>query len=226
MWRRRICFRPIQFIISKTIRKGSDKAIFHFCIQSKKGTDDYVLNYYDAVLQKEVALEKEVNGIDIAILEKRMRGIDWRSVFHLGDTDVIPIEEKKLWEEARVIESIICDLARLDEGKDSELALHLKQKFWAGTNYQTFTGTLFANKLKDELCQRFFLQDENIISSDEAFRFLQNRWLERELKARQRSEKHVERNSPSGTDNYGHDAHTHKKRKKPRPISNSGDKSI
>ncbi|WP_121356775.1 hypothetical protein [Flavisolibacter nicotianae] len=219
----RICFQPPQFVVSRVLQKGSEKAIFHFCITRQTGTGNYVLDFYDAVLQKEAALAEEIDGINLALLNHRMVEVDWQKVLRSGSAEASTTEERKIWAEAEAIEGIVRDLAKLEKTGGAEAALRLKQKYWAGTEYQEFTGTSLSGKVKDEISQRFFLQDESIISADEAFRFLQNRWLERKLQVKRRSEKHSELTSQEGTGKHRYSDDVRKKRKKRRPISNPGD---
>lgn len=218
----RICFQPAQFVISRVLQKGSEKAIFHFCIKCNTETGNYVLDFYDAVLQKEAALAEEMNGINIGLLDKRMMEIDWQKALRLENAEANTTEEKKMWEEAEAIEGIVSDLTKLEKSNGADAALRLKQKHWAGTEYQEFTGTALSGKIKDEISQRFFLQDNNIISADEAFRFLQNRWLERELQVKRRSEKHIELNTQEGTGKHRYSDDVRKKRKKRRSVSENG----
>ena len=148
--------------------------------------------------------------------------IDWRNVLRSGDAEVSTTEEKKIWAEAEAIESIVNDLTKLEKSNGADVALLLKQKYWAGTKYQEFTGTALFRKAKEEISQRFFLHDGNIISADEAFRFLQNRWLERELQGKRRSEKHNELNTQEGTGKHRSSDEVHRKRKKRRSASENG----
>ena len=58
----------------------------------------------------------------------------------------------------------------------------LKLKYWAGASYQELMGSISPIKSKSEVTQRFyFFQGLTGITVEEAYRFLQNRWLEKHL---------------------------------------------
>lgn len=215
----RICFQPAQFVVYRVLQKGSEKAVFHFCIKRQTETGNYVLDFYDAVLQKEAALLEEVDGIDLALLDKRMTEIDWQKALRSRNAEASTTEEKRIWAEAEAIEGIVRDLVKLEQSNGANVALRLKQKYWAGTEYQEFTGTSFLGKVKDEISQRFYLHEDSIISADEAFRFLQNRWLEKDLQVKRRSEKYNGITTEEGTGRHRNSDDGHKKRKKRRSVS-------
>lgn len=184
---RRICFRPDQFTLTEVLHKGEDKVIFDLNFERVRGDGYYVLNYYDAILQKSVRIDDIVGDVDTKLLEERMAAINWQNVFGPGKGTSPVAEEEDIWTVAEVIESIIDDLSRLEAGPGNEIAVGLKSKFWSGTLYREFTGGTLPNKIRSDVCQRFFVQVNNIISSEEAYRFLQNRWLERELHAKRKT---------------------------------------
>ncbi len=217
----RICFQPAQFVICRVLQKGSEKVIFHFCIKRQTETGNYILDFYDAVIQKEAALVEKVDGIDIALLDKRMREIDWQKVLRPVNAEAGTVDEKKIWAESEAIEGIVHDLAKLEKSGCADATLRLKQKYWAGTEYEEFTGTALSGKVKEEISQRFFLHGDSIISADEAFRFLQNRWLERELQVKRRREKLSELNAQEGTGKQRASDVVRRKRKPLRSVSDN-----
>ena len=97
-------------------------------------------------------------------------------------------EDKASWEKELKIEAVIeafTDLEKSEEGK--AIAVGLKLKYWAGIPYQELFGNIGPLKNKSEVSQRFFFFDGQAgISIDEAYRFLQNRWLEKQMQAKRK----------------------------------------
>lgn len=192
---KRICFKPDNFILSHRIVKGNDHLNFHLFFEKKSDENDYALMYYDAILQKAIVLpEATINGIDTGRLEKQMAEIDWKEAF---DFDVIKqwsVEDNSSWEQEKIIESIIeilSELERIEDGK--AVALDLKLKYWSGIPYREFAGIISPLKNKSEVSQRFYFFEGQLgISVDEAYRFLQNRWLEKQMQAKRKQPETME----------------------------------
>jgi hypothetical protein len=192
---KRICFKPDNFILSQRIEKGNDHLKFHLFFEKSSKQNDYTLMYYDAILQKAIVLpDATINGIDTGILEKQMDEIDWKDAF---DFDVIKqwsVEDNSSWEQEKKIESIIeclSDLEKIEDGK--AIALDLKLKYWADISYHEFTGIISSLKNKSEISQRFyFFEGQSGISVDEAYRFLQNRWLEKQMQVKRKQTEPIE----------------------------------
>ena len=73
----------------------------------------------------------------------------------------------------------------MEEGR--EVAVGLKLKYWAGKPYQELFGRISPLKSKTEVSQRFYLcEGQAGISVEEAYRFLQNRWLEKQMQAKRK----------------------------------------
>ncbi len=193
---RRICFSPKHFIIEKTVQKGKDRVVFQFHFERRQDSNSYAFDFYDALLQKDTEIESPIlDRIDTAFLDKQMLAINWREVFS-PEKEFADRDEMTLWAEAEAIESIVNDLLTLEAGQGKEVAQHLKLKHWPGTLYQEFTGGGQPVKSRFEISQRFFTPDDNdIISWDEAYRFLQNKWLE---KVRQSKMEHPIQNGHNG----------------------------
>lgn len=156
-----VSFKPPSFTICHTVVKGKEVIRFHFFFQKN---EKYNLVYYDAVLRKEIDIPAVgINAIDVRELDERMN-IAWDKI---NDTD----PEK--------IEKIVSDLHILgstEEGK--EIAERLQIKYWADSPVQQFI-TLPA-RTKFEISQRFyFFDNDEGISLEESYRFLNNRWKEK-----------------------------------------------
>ena len=95
---------------------------------------------------------------------------------------------KASWEKEQKIEAVIEDLNELEKTEDGRIiSVGLKLKYWAGAPYQELIGSISPIKSKSEVTQRFyFFQGQTGISVDEAYRFLQNRWLEKQMLAKRK----------------------------------------
>ena len=186
---KRISFKPENFILSQKIEKSKDKLSFQLFFEKEVSKGMYVLLYYDAVLQKEKPLiDATINGISITSLEKSMTEIDWKSAFDFVAKKQLNLEDKTSWEKEQKVESVIEDLSELEKSEDGkEVAVGLKLKYWAGIPYKELFGNISPLKNKSEVSQRFyFIEGQTGISVDEAYRFLQNRWLEKQMQAKSR----------------------------------------
>jgi hypothetical protein len=84
------------------------------------------------------------------------------------------------------VESVIEKLQVL-EGSDTgkNVATNLKLEFWSGLPYQDLFGNITPGKNKYEISQRFYCSSgQPRITVDEAYRFLQNRLLEKQISNR------------------------------------------
>jgi len=186
---KRISFKPENFILSQKIEKSKDKLSFQLFFEKEVSKGTYVLLYYDAVLQKEKPLiDATINGISITSLEKSMTEIDWKSAFDFVAKKQLNLEDKTSWEKEQKVESVIEDLSELEKSEDGkEVAVGLKLKYWAGIPYKELFGNISPLKNKSEVSQRFyFIEGQTGISVDEAYRFLQNRWLEKQMQAKKK----------------------------------------
>jgi len=79
----------------------------------------------------------------------------------------------------------------LEEGR--EVAVGLKLKYWAGNPYHELVGSISPLKSKTEVGQRFYLfEGQPCISVEDAYRFLQNRWLEKQMQAKRQQTDNAE----------------------------------
>jgi hypothetical protein len=201
---KRIGFKPENFILTQKIEKAKDQLSFRLFFEKDVNQGAYVLSYYDAVLQKEMPLnDATINGINISNLEKSMTEIDWKSAFDFVTKKQLNLEDKTSWEREQKVESVIEDLSELEKSEDGKaVAVGLKLKYWAGTSYQELFGNISPLKNKSEVSQRFyFFEGQEGISIDEAYRFLQNRWLEKQLQAK-RKQTNMEEISKAEKDNH------------------------
>ena len=183
---KRISFKPENFILSQKMERAKDKLSFQLFFEKEVSKGMYVLLYYDAILQKEMPLiDAAINGINIISLEKSMSEIDWKSAFDFVTKKQLNLEDKASWEKEQKVESVIEDLSELEKFEDGKVvSVGLKLKYWAGIPYQEIFGNISPLKNKSEVSQRFYVfEGQPGISVDEAYRFLQNRWLEKQMQA-------------------------------------------
>ena len=185
---KRISFKPENFILSKKIENAKDKLSFQLFFEKDIKQDIYVLLYYDAILQKETPLtDAAINGINTANLEKSMIKIDWKNAFDFVTKKQLNLEDKTSWEKELKVESVIESLSELEKSEDGKVAIGLKLKYWAGISYQKLFGNISPLKNKSEVSQRFYFSEgQTGITVDEAYRFLQNRWLEKQMQAKRK----------------------------------------
>ena len=203
-WVKRISFKPKNFILSQKIDKAKDKLRFQLFFEKDIKQGIYVFSYYDAILQKEMPLiDDAFNGINMATLEKSMIEIDWKNAFDFDTKKKLTLEDKTSWEKELKVESVIEGLSELEKSEDGKgVAIGLKLKYWSGISYQEMFGIINPLKNKSEVSQRFyFFEGQTGITVDEAYRFLQNRWLEKQMQAK-RKETDSAKISESAKDSY------------------------
>jgi hypothetical protein len=206
---KRISFKPENFILPQKMEKGKDKLTFQLSFEKNVNQGIYFLSYYDAILHKETPLiDAAINGINTTNLEKSMTEIDWKSAFDFVTKKQLNLQDKTTWEKELKVESVIEGLSELEKSEDGKaVAVGLKLKYWAGISYQEVFGNISPLKDKSEVGQRFYvLEVQAGISVDEAYRFLQNRWLEKQMQAKRKetanaeiSETEKDRHASSGS---------------------------
>lgn len=181
---KRICFKQNSFSIEKLMGKGEDKLYVELFFEKKD--DIYILKCYDIAIQQKPLLQlQEIDGIDITSLEDKMAVIDWKQAFNLSEEKIWNAKEDFTNEEN--IEAVITTLTKLESSEDGKaIAIALKNKYWNGTNFHEIFGVIATPKFKAEISQRFFFFDgQPGISFDEAYRFIQNRRMEKQMKKKQ-----------------------------------------
>jgi hypothetical protein len=168
-----LCFLPDQFYLLHYQERGRDRLRFDVCVQKEKGANAYVIPFYEACLQKTVVVPVfQVGAVNSAELEKRMSAIDWQGI------------NKKLERvDLKAIEEIVFELNQLiTEPEGQQVADLLRWKYWASTPFFIYCNNNRGLKNDFEVVQRFYLfQNEEIISIDEAYRFLCHRWREKQF---------------------------------------------
>lgn len=196
---KRICLIPANFMITEKISKESGQVVFNLYFEKEKKGNGYSLEYYDAILQKELSFtDLSFEGINISSIEENMKTIDWKDAFDFTTKKPFSPDDKSSYEKEQRVEQVMADLSRLemnDEGK--QVSVLLKQKYWSDIVYNDAMGNMTTIKAKSELSQRFYCSEgQPGISADEAYRFLQNKWLEKELQLKRKQQDKMEESEP------------------------------
>lgn len=202
---KRMCLSPEEFILTEKRLKDNGQIVFNFHFQRDKKLNEFILAYYDAILQKEISVTTQViNGVNIAELQEGMNTVDWKVAFDFNTKKPFNPDDKLSYEKEQKIEQLINALSELElteEGK--QISILVKQKYWSEIPYTELMGNISSSKSKAELCQRFYYAEEQAcISADEAYRFLQNKWLEKQIQVK-RKQQEVTDGSDTGGEPQG-----------------------
>ncbi|MBE7174242.1 MAG: hypothetical protein INR73_26955 [Williamsia sp.] len=178
-----ICLRQKEFAVRERKAFGADIVSYSIACKIKENGTKWTCTYFDAILRKEIGTEPHLlNGTDVAKVEERMRGINWQELAYVGSAPVIQTEDKKTWEAPVLADEVMGDLEALSitpEGRD--VADILRYKYWVDTPLDRLIPNLSVLKTRLELSQRFYVLGKDSITADEAFRFLNNRWIQRQI---------------------------------------------
>ncbi len=155
--RAKACFLPSHFEVLHKLDRAGDSCTFHLFFKEEAGM--YKCLYYDACYRKEIVFDDAV----AASLDTRMKVVDWTVDFD-------------------DIEAIMHDLKVIDP----QIANLLLFKYWSGSLLENSIGGIASLRLQYEISQRFYvIEGSTPISVDEAFRFLQSRWMEKQARKRE-----------------------------------------
>lgn len=192
---KRVCLMPDGFIITEKQLKDDGQIVFNFHFQRDRKLNGYILAHYDAILQKEISLTTQViNGVDISELQEEMDAVDWKMAFDFNTKKPFNPDDKLSYENQIKIEGLVTTLSELESTEQGkQVSILIKQKYWSEIPYNELMGNINTSKSKSELSQRFYnAEGQACISADEAYRFLQNKWLEKQLQ--------IKRKQQDGTD--------------------------
>ncbi|MBB1285689.1 hypothetical protein HRH25_14995 [Flavisolibacter sp. BT320] len=211
---KRVCFKPKHFLLNYQVEKSGNVLSFQLSFEiDKKAGDAYVLVYYDAIFQRNKPFEGIVNGVDVSLLSQQMSEVDWIKAFDFNEKKPLTGSDKNAFEKELKIASVIDALAALETTSEGRFAGSvLKQEHWQGTAYNEIYSNISVPKSKAEVSQRFYiLEGQPSISVDEACRYLQNRWLEKEMLAKK---KQAEGSETNDTESNGHGTGLLRKKRK------------
>jgi hypothetical protein len=186
---KRICFKPENFYLNQKISKDKEQLEFRLYFEKQKKNDTYMLHYYDVTMSYENIFEESIiAGISTSDLEKQMTAIDWKLAFDLEERKKLDPNDKTTWEMEAKIESVIESLAALEQDEKGKVVVSvLKMKFWNQLPYHEIFGSISSVRNKSDVSQRFYFSENSVgISVDEAYRFLQNKWLEKQMQLKKK----------------------------------------
>jgi hypothetical protein len=184
-----ISFKASNFTINQRMTKGKDVMNFYLAFEKNGTSNSYSCVYYDAVLRKEIEISSAtINGVNVKEMDRRMAEINWINAFRFEENKKWLAEEKITWSEEEKVENIVTDLQALESLEEGrEIADRLKMKFWCDTPAQEMINNIGSLRNKFEMSQRFYFFDgQSGISVEEAYRFLHNRWMEKQLQAKKK----------------------------------------
>ncbi len=180
-----VCFRPVVFSLVEKMQKGNDVLTCTLFFENRNG--EYQCLYYDASIARQAAMpELVVNGVALHELDRVMQSIDWdmRVV-----NDAFRLDDESTWEREKNIAQVVSDLLKLSMTEDGKaFADALKVKYWVGAGLESIAGNLSAIQNKLEVTQRFYFVDDEAINVNEAYRFLLNKWMEKKVLSKKKSE--------------------------------------
>jgi len=163
--RSKICFQPEGFMLHHRFIKEAD--VVEFGLQFDFAYNRYAFSFYDAVLRKKIQLDDSVIELD-----RTMQAVNWNAIDP---------------ERVDAVTSSLNALASTEEGLLQSALLKLKH--WAGTAVEELMPNLSSLRSKYEISQRFYFFDGEVpITIEEAYRFLCNRWMEKQLQLRKKQE--------------------------------------
>ena len=179
------CLGQKQFVVGARIYFGEDIMNYQVHFKEDNASRRLTCVYYDATLRKTVEIEASViNGVDVSELEKRMTSVNWQIPLEDSSSDNLQIADKTTWMKEAIIEEITRDLEIISAtAEGAVIANTMKYKFWTEPLLQNTKLELHLIKSKYELSQRFYILNGDGITANEAYRFLNNRWLERSIHA-------------------------------------------
>jgi len=164
-----IIFGPAVFDLRFVHASGQDEGSFLVHI-ARATSGEYTVVHYTASLRNSVVLNPASQ-----VMAERMEKIDWKLIASYRGSSFVTIDLSILKEAFAVLQ---------EAAKLAEYPLIL-YKYWAGTTLEALVPGVASLKSKYELLQRFYVSEEHTaIRSDEAIRFLQNRWTERQMQQR------------------------------------------
>ena len=173
-----ICFRPSEFSLLERIIKDQNVLVCSLFFE-RKG-DEYVCSYYDvSFFAKTEFPDRLIQSVNLKDLDFRMSQISWQ--VNEESNRELSLEDHSTWQREKDIETIVAELSQLglsEEGK--YFATSLKLKHWSGCALSSLTGNINVLRSRFEVTQRFYFIEGHDISIEEAYRFLLNRWMEKQ----------------------------------------------
>ncbi len=175
-----VCFMPAHFIIRHKIKVQADTLFFLLYFEKQGADEAYSCIYYDASLRKELLFDETSQLASQAKeLAASMQRIEWETVL---SAKKLPVDT------ASDIRRIVEELQLLSaNASGADLADRLRFAFWSNTGLEHKVENFQQLKNRFEITQRFYFFDgETQITVPEAYRFLCNRWMEKQMQVKKK----------------------------------------
>ncbi len=161
------CLHLPQFDLLHVDDHGEENChVMVHCCKGEQGIYDAL--YYTMVLKKRPAIPEGMEELD-----SRMAAIDWPRVVTAKNDGT-----------GYVIEQLVPVAPLLEQLSAVDLNGMIHYRYWCGTPLETLVPNLVFLKSQYELQQRFYITPNQVpISFEEAYRFLQSRWMEKQFQA-------------------------------------------
>jgi hypothetical protein len=159
------CFGMPQFDLTHIENFG--EVCCHVLIHCCKGDEGkYDAVYYTALLKKRPAIPEELE-----VLDRQMAQIDWPKIIAARMDGM-----------GATLEEMVLAASFMDQLFEVDTNGILRYRYWNGTILESMIPDITIIKSQYELQQRFYLTpDQEPIRFEEAYRFLQSRWMEKRI---------------------------------------------
>ena len=173
-----ICFRPSNFSLLEKIIRDQNLLICSLFFE-RKG-EEYVWSYYHvSLLVKMEFPDRVMHSVNVKDLDLKMSQVIWEASEQCNKE--FSLEDESTWQREKDIETIVSKLSQLalsEEGKYFSECLKLKH--WSGCTENSLTGNMNVLRSRFEISHRFYFVEGQEIALEEAYRFLLNRWMEKQ----------------------------------------------
>ncbi len=175
------CFRQKEFCIKEQKVFGHDMMSYQVLFKENIANGKLICAHFDASLRKEIQLEPTtVEGINMQKLDDEMKAINWKDASEFRSTSEYNLSDRESWKQQAAIEKVMLHLETLGATTEgANIADTLKYKHWIDLSLENMIPNLYHQRSKFEFNQRFYIIGEEGITAIEAFRFLNNRWMQR-----------------------------------------------
>ncbi len=184
------CLRQKEFCIKEHKAYGHDCMTYQVFFKENTANGKLVCAYYDAALRKQIQHDTTiVNGINIQKLDYEMKAMNWKNAAQYQSDSEFDLSDMESWKQQADIEKVILSLEVLGAtGEGRTIADTLKYKYWIGLSLENMIPNLYYQRSKFEFNQQFYIIGEEGITAIEAYRFLNNRWMQRQAQEKKKTD--------------------------------------
>lgn len=184
------CLRQKEFYVKEQKAFGHDLMSYQVLFKENETNRRLVCVHFDAFLRKEIQLESTtIDGINIQKLDDEMKAINWKDSSEFRSASEFNLSDTESWKQQAAIEKVILHLEALAAtAEGATVADTLKYKYWIDLSLENMIPNLYHQRSKFEFNQRFYIIGEQGITAIEAFRFLNNRWMQRQAQLQKRTD--------------------------------------